>query len=366
MSVEIAIRHRFGDFTLDVAFAAPPGVTALFGRSGAGKTTVVNAVAGLLRPHEGRICIDGETLFDAARRVAVPVHRRRIGYVFQEGRLFPHLTVEQNLRYGHWFAPRPAAADFDRVVTLLGIGHLLERRPASLSGGEKQRVAMGRALLASPRLLLMDEPLASLDEGRKAEILPYLEHLRDEVRIPILYVSHSLAEVTRLATTLVTMDNGRVIRCGPVAEVLSDPAAFPTGAQEEAGAVWRARVVRHHDDGLTELDVWDERLWVARLQATVGAYVRVRIRARDIVLSLDRPQGLSALNVLPATVISVVPCDSAAAHVQLMCGADRMLARLTQRSVQALGLTPGRPCFAILKSIAVARSDIGTFTDGDV
>src|SRR5215467_4454571 len=205
MTLAIDIRHRLGSLQLDAKFDTGGGLVALFGRSGSGKTSIVNIIAGLIRPDHGCVVNDDVVLVDTARGIFVPRHRRRIGYVFQEGRLFPHLTVRQNLLYGRWFAPRAAGRgdDLERVVDLLGIGSLLERRPGRLSGGEKQRVAIGRALLADPRLLLMDEPLASLDEARKGEILPYIERLRDESRIPIVYVSHAIAEVTRLATTIV-------------------------------------------------------------------------------------------------------------------------------------------------------------------
>lgn len=211
-----------GAFRLDVALAADGGVIALFGPSGAGKTSVVNAIAGLLTPEEGRIALNGDVLFCSERRINVPPHKRRIGYVFQEGLLFPHLTVRQNLLYGRRFAPyaEPGPA-LDAVADLLGIAHLLDRRPARLSGGEKQRVALGRALLAKPRLLLMDEPLASLDAGRKEEILPHIKRLRDETRLPIVYVSHVAAEVRRLATTVARMEEGRVVAVGPVQEVLA-------------------------------------------------------------------------------------------------------------------------------------------------
>src|SRR5437667_10720461 len=220
--LEVDIEHRFGAFALDIHFRSGRGLTALFGRSGAGKTSVVNAIAGLLHPERGRIVVDGSVLLDTERGIHAPAHRRRIGYVFQEGRLFPHLTVRQNLLYGRWFTPAAERSGrLDDIVALLGIEALLGRRPALLSGGEKQRVAIGRALLASPRLLLMDEPLASLDEARKSEVLPYIETLRDEKRIPIVYVSHSLAEVARLATTLVLVADGRVAAAGPVAEIMS-------------------------------------------------------------------------------------------------------------------------------------------------
>jgi molybdate transport system ATP-binding protein len=206
---------HLGEFDINVSFNSDSGATALFGPSGAGKTSIINMVAGLLRPDHGRIVLDGETLFDEAARIDVPAWRRRIGYVFQEGRLFPHLTVQRNLDYGRWMgghATDPAASN--RVVELLNIGHLLERRPGKLSGGERQRVAVGRALLMRPRLLLLDEPLASLDTARKRDILPYLERLRDEARVPIIYVSHNAAEVRRIASHVVRIEDGRVIATG--------------------------------------------------------------------------------------------------------------------------------------------------------
>lgn len=240
--LEVSVRHSFGEFTLNASFSAPPGVTVLFGRSGSGKTTIVNAVAGLLMPDVGRIASGDWTLLDTERGIRLKPHRRRLGYIFQEGRLFPHLTVRRNLVYGTSFAPKDASrADMGRVVELLGIGRLLDRRPGALSGGEKQRVAIGRALLSAPRLILADEPLAALDDERKAEILPYFERLRDEVNIPILYVSHSASEVARLATTVVALDGGRVATQGQAAEVLGDPAVLPVGARE-AGAVLQATV----------------------------------------------------------------------------------------------------------------------------
>src|SRR5271163_1709361 len=225
--LEVDIEHRLGAFALDIHFASGRGLTVLFGRSGAGKTSVVNAIAGLIRPQRGHIAVDGAVLLDTERGVFIPAHRRRIGYVFQEGRLFPHLTVRQNLLFGRWFAPRDAAARFNDVVELLGIGPLLARRPGRLSGGEKQRVAIGRALLANPRLLLMDEPLASLDAARKDEILPYLERLRDGAMVPIVYVSHAAAEVARLATTIVLIADGSVRAVGPVAEVMGQAGLYP-------------------------------------------------------------------------------------------------------------------------------------------
>ena len=357
--LSVRLRHGFPGFTLDAGFDAPLGVTALFGRSGSGKTTIVNAVAGLLRPESGRIALDGVPLLDTARRIDMPRHRRRVGYVFQESRLFPHLTVRRNLLYGRWFAGLREDAEVARVVALLGIGSLLDRRPAGLSGGERQRVAIGRALLAAPRLLLMDEPLAALDAARKAEILPYLERLRDETRIPILYVSHAVEEVARLATTVVALEGGRVLRMGPAAEVLSDPALAPALGVRAAGAVLPATVVAHHADGLSELAVSAGRLWLPRVAAAPGSRLRVRIAAQEVIVALTRPEGLSALNILPAEVAAVRTGEGPGAMVQLRAGDDRLLARLTRRSAEALALAPGTRCFAVVKSVAVAPGDVG-------
>ena len=360
MALSVRLSHAFSGFALEAAFEAPPGITVLFGRSGSGKTTIVNAVAGLLRPEAGRIAVDGMVLLDTAAGVFVPPHRRRIGTIFQEGRLFPHLSVRGNLRYGARFAARDAPReDMGRVVELLGLGPLLERRPAGLSGGEKQRVAIGRALLSAPELILADEPLAALDEARKSEILPYFERLRDEVAVPILYVSHSASEVARLATTVVALEAGRVVRDGPAAEVLGDPSVTPAGARE-AGAVVSARIAAHHDDGLTELDAGEVPLFLPRLGRPAGAPVRVRIAAHDVILSLHRPEGISALNVLPGTVRDLRPGTGPGVLVALDTPAGRVLARVTRRSVEAMGLTVGAHLHAIVKTVSVAPGDVGT------
>jgi molybdate transport system ATP-binding protein len=285
MTLSVTLDHRFGDFALDLAFAAPAGLTALFGRSGAGKTSVVNAVAGLLRPAAGRVAVGARVLTDTEHRIFVAPHRRRIGMIFQDGRLFPHLTVRGNLRYGARFAPRGARPPaFDDVVDMLGIAALLDRRPGALSGGEKQRVAIGRALLAAPDLILADEPLAALDAARKAEILPWFERLRDAAGVPILYVSHDAAEVARLATTVVVLEAGRVTRQGPATEVLADPAVTPAGPRE-AGAVIAARVACHHADGLTELDAGGTALFVPRIAAAPGRVLRLRVPAGEVILA---------------------------------------------------------------------------------
>lgn len=359
MTLEVALFHRFEGFALGVEFEAPAGVTALFGRSGSGKSTVVNAVAGLLRPERGRIVAVGEVLLDTDAGRMVPAHRRRMGYVFQDGRLFPHLTVRQNLLYGRWFAPKGAGADFGRIVDLLGIGALLERRPGALSGGEKQRVAIGRAILSNPRLLLMDEPLAALDEARKAEILPYLERLRDELALPILYVSHSLAEVARLATTVVLLEAGRVVAAGPVGEVLADPGVAPAMGLREAGAVITARLAAQEEDGLSRLDHAGGAIFLPRVAAPLGASLRLRILARDVMIAVERPAGISALTVLAGVVEEVRTGEGPGAMVRLRVGDEALLARITQRSARMLDLAPGRAVFAVLKAVSVAQGDVG-------
>jgi molybdate transport system ATP-binding protein len=352
--LNVAVQHRFGDFTLDAAFDSAGGLTALFGRSGAGKTSLINAIAGLLRPERGRIVVDGEVLTDTERGVFVPARRRRIGYVFQEGRLFPHMTVRQNLLYGRWFARKSGpTGEVDQVIDLLGIGALLHRRPANLSGGEKQRVAIGRALLARPRLLVMDEPLASLDEARKTEILPYIERLRDAAGVPIVYVSHQVAEVARLATTLVVLTEGRVAAIGPTAAIMGRIDLFPLTGRAEAGAILATTVAGHDPAfGLTVLRAAAGELRVPHLDLPVGAALRVRIRARDVMIALAPPEGLSALNVLPGTVSEIRGADGPIVEMRLDCAGEPLIARLTRRSVETLGLTPGRPVYAVIKSIA--------------
>lgn len=356
MSLSVAIRHRFDSFMLNVAFDAPPGLTVLFGRSGSGKTSVINAVAGLLRPDQGRIIADGVTLLDTAKDVNLPPHQRRLGYVFQDARLFPHMTVRQNLDYGGRFAPKPQG-NFDEVVDLLGIAPLLSRRPAMLSGGEKQRVAIGRALLSNPALLVMDEPLASLDESRKAEILPYILRLRDTTKLPILYVSHALHEVAMLATTLVVIEAGNILRTGPAAELLAEVDLVPSLGLRDAGALLNARVAAQEPDGLTRLDCTGGPIWLPQINTPVGSTMRIRIMAQDIILSINRPEGLSALNILNATITGLSGGEGSSLFVQLSVGTDHLLARITRRSFEALGLGLGASVYAIVKSMAVAQTN---------
>lgn len=354
IEVDISLARR--GFSLAADFTAPgAGVTALFGRSGAGKTTIVQAVAGVVRPDKGRIVVEGETYFDAARGIDLPMERRRAGYVFQDARLFPHMSVERNLRYG---LKRARGADagigFAAVVDLLGIGHLLARRPHTLSGGERQRVAIGRALLAQPRLLLMDEPLAALDAVRKEEILPYLERLRDEMKLPILYVSHSIEEVLRLADRVVALKDGRQVADGPVAEVLSRADILPVIGRFDLGTVLDCTVTRHDEDyALSTLTFPGGELRVPRVAAPAGGRVRAQVRARDVALALAKPVDVSVSNLLPAVIAAVAPGEGPYADVALVVGPSRLAASVTRESAERLGLRPGQAVWAMIKSVAV-------------
>ncbi|MCU4180086.1 molybdenum ABC transporter ATP-binding protein [Bosea sp. BH3] len=357
--LDIAIRRRLGDFLLDASFTSEGRLTALFGSSGSGKTSLVNVVSGLIRPEAGHVRIEGETLVDTEAGIFLPKHRRRIGYVFQEARLFPHLTVRQNLLFGHWFVPRGTRkpAELDKVLGLLGIGHLLRRRPGALSGGEKQRVAIGRALLAEPRLLLMDEPLAALDEARKAEILPYIERLRDETRIPIVYVSHALAEVARLATTVAIVENGRIAACGPTADILSRPDLAARPRAPEASSLLTAEVIRFDEPfGLAQLKTRAGPLVIARGSLQAGQKLKIRVLASDVMLSLEPPTGISALNVLPGRITEIserTGPGGSTVHLRLICGEALIAARLTAKSAEMLELAPGKAVHAVIKSVSV-------------
>lgn len=360
MSVlSLSLRHRFaGGAALDLAFEAPGGVTALFGRSGAGKTSVIRAVAGLLAPDEARITLAGRVLTDTGAGIALPPHQRRVGYVFQEPRLFPHRSVLANILYG---APRGMRrAQRDRVVEMLDIGAVLSRRPATLSGGEAQRVAIARAILSAPDILLMDEPLASLDVARKAVILPFLERLRAEAGLPILYVSHDMAEVARLADTLVVIEGGACVAAGPAERLLSDPALVPHLGVQNAGAVLAGRLkTPNAGDGLSEVAVPGGTLTVPRIIAPDGAPLRLRIPATDILLAQSRPEGLSALNILPVTVTDVAQGRGPGVMVRLALGEAHLLARITARSARQMALAPGAQVFAVIKTVSVAPGAIG-------
>lgn len=358
--IEIDVQKRQGDFFVDVAFSSEAtGVTAIFGISGAGKTSVINMVAGLSRPDTGRISIEGRTVFDSKKGIDLPPEKRGFGYVFQDGRIFPHRSVLSNLTYGMQLVPKHRRSiGFDEVIELLGIGDLLDRRVTNLSGGEKQRVAIGRALLTSPSLLLMDEPLASLDAARKAELLPFIQRLSHKLSIPILYVSHSLDEVLNLAGTLVLLDSGRVVSVGPVEEVANQPHFTDFKNGHESGAVL-VTVVDHHDrdDGLTYLRIDGKFLKVPLYDASPGTRLRVHVNSRDVALALHPPTGTSVQNILPAVVERILEHEGPLIDVRLDMGAP-ITARITRKARRDLGLFPGQQLLVMIKSVAVSRGAI--------
>ncbi|MBC7433618.1 MAG: molybdenum ABC transporter ATP-binding protein [Rubritepida sp.] len=359
--LDVALRHGFGpdQFSLDVAFTAPhAGITVLFGPSGCGKSTILAAIAGLLRPRHGKVTLGGTTLLDTAMHIDLPPERRRLGMVFQEARLFPHLRVETNLRYGARRAPPGPGPNpdpgpgFDEVVALLGIGPLLGRRPRNLSGGERQRVALGRALLARPRLLLMDEPLAALDGARRAELLPFLARLRDVAAIPVLYVTHALDEVDALADRLVLLDAGRIL-AQDTAEALALRTDLPLSARRDAGTLIACRIAEHAcRRGLTRLEFEGGAFWVPLRAEAVGSRARIRLRARDVAGATQPPQGLSTQNILPATVTHIAEAAGGQEGFgALAVGPTALLARLTRDSVDRLALEPGQAVWAVIKAV---------------
>jgi molybdate transport system ATP-binding protein len=350
--IDARFRLDWPGFSLDVDLSLPGrGVTALFGHSGSGKTTLLRCIAGLERAREGRLAIDGEVWQDAG--CWLPPHKRPIGYVFQEASLFPHLTVMGNLRYGLKRISGTSRISLEHAIELLGIGHLLERKPDRLSGGERQRVAIARALAVSPRLLLMDEPLAALDLKRKQEILPYLERLHDALEMPVLYVSHSPDEVARLADHLVAMEGGRVIASGPLAETLAR-LDLPIRLGEDAGAILDCTVGEVDSDWqLARVDFAGGSLWTRDQGLPVGRRVRVRVLARDVSLAED-PGTSSIQNVLRGRVDALgEDAHPGLMLVRLHVGEAALLARLTKRAAASLGVRPGLELWVQVKSVAL-------------
>jgi molybdate transport system ATP-binding protein len=381
-----ALKKRDG-FTLQAQFAVPtPGIVALFGRSGCGKTTLVNIISGLLEADEADIRLDDVVLTDTRTGTVVPVERRRIGYVFQDARLFPHFTVAGNLRYGlkrakgqRWRSPRqpqqPAQVPlssggpgfaaghqsgepgqviaFDEVVALLGLGSLLNRRPHQLSGGERQRVGLGRALLSQPQLLLLDEPLASLDVARREEVLPYLEALRDRLSLPMVYVSHQFEEVLQLATHVVLMDAGQVVTQGTLSEVSLRPELRKIVGPDAVGSVLDGVITRVDSaGGVADLQVGSGILHVGLEDVAVGAHVRVQLLARDIILATQKPQGLSVRNELEGVIAELSPDDYDAVLVKVDVGGAVLLSRITREAASSLGLRPGSRVWGLVKAVS--------------
>lgn len=354
--IEVAIAKRLGTFALDVAFEAGPGVTALFGRSGSGKSTIVKAIAGLVHPDSGRIRIGDTILFDAPSKVAVAAERRSTGVVFQDGRLFPHLTVRENLLYGFNRATGAKPIDLATVTDVLGIETLLARKPATLSGGERQRVAVGRALLAQPQLLLMDEPLAALDAARKEEVLPYLEDINERFAIPIIYVTHDADEVLRLASDVVLLADGRVAAAGALGDLTQRLDLPPEAEALGSGTILRGTVERHDDThGLTLVTTPAGTFKLPRQTRDVGARIAIRVAARDVALALARPPMISVQNMFDAVVERIAPKGPHVVRIALKTGDAYLLAEITAEAASRLELAPGRSAVALVKSVALAR-----------
>jgi molybdate transport system ATP-binding protein len=351
-------------FVLDADFAFPGGCTALFGPSGSGKTTIARLIAGIERPDRGRIVVGDRVLVDTQAGIWQPVHKRRVGFVFQDGQLLPHLSVRQNLAYGRYFAPPEAASvAFDEVVDLLGIGHLLAARPPTLSGGERQRVAIGRALLAAPRILVMDEPLASLDTDRKHEILPFIERLRDDVGLPIVYVSHAVEEVARIANAVVRLADGRVIAQGTPAEVFASALPETPSDRFEAVSFLSGPVVREIAEFAISIVAHPAgEIAVPALLGGAAGLVRVAIHGTNVSLATERPRNLSVRTVLEGRVQSVVAGAGPSAIVTVeLKGGDRIAAFVTRHAIADLGLAEGRDVFALVKAVSIDERGVGRF-----
>ena len=355
MTVELNIRLQRGGFLLDANLIAPPGVTVIFGPSGSGKTTLLRAVAGLEFIDSGSISID------KANMAGVASHKRAVGYVFQEPRLLPHITVLGNLKFAHRMGRIGAGENLDEVIDLLELQPLLQRYSVALSGGEAQRVALGRALLSAPKCLCLDEPLSALDHNLKQRILPYFERLRDHTKIPILYVTHDAAEMARLADHIVLMQAGRSVLSGSVTEVLADPSAVPFLGIRAAGTVISGCVMQPDPvTGLAIMDFEGGQLTLPDLSQTVGRKIRIRIAAQDIILATEMPKGLSALNIFKGVITSMHRGQGPGVMVQFKVGETLFLARITQHSAKKMGLELGQNIFAIVKASAFDPAGIGT------
>lgn len=343
--------QQLGDHLLEVNAQIPAkGITAIFGVSGAGKTSLINAIGGLTQPQRGYIHLNNRVLFDTEKQIALPPEKRRIGYVFQDARLFPHYRVRGNLQYG---MASKMKAHFDPLVSLLGLETLLTRFPLSLSGGEKQRVAIGRALLSAPDILLMDEPLASLDLPRKRELMPYLQKLAKQVEIPLLYVSHSLEEILQLADNVLVLDSGKVKAFGTLERVWSSSAMRPWLPMNELTSVLRVQVLEQHPDyPMTALSLGDQHIWVSRVNQPVKTPLRIRIASADVSLALQPPHNTSIRNILPAQVVELIEVGDQI-EVKLRIGISELWARISPWARDELGIRPEQWLYAQIKSVSV-------------
>jgi molybdate transport system ATP-binding protein len=362
--IDVDVGLKIGVFDLEVAFGNGAGVIALFGQSGSGKSLTLGLIAGLMRPDRGRITLDGKDLVDVESGVFVPMHRRRIGLVFQDANLFPHLSVKQNLLFGRWFAPRrEREIDFDAVIETLGIGNLLARHPAGLSGGERQRVAIGRALLSCPKLLLFDEPLAALDMERKLEIMPLIEQVRDEFKVPIVYVSHAIEEVVRLATTIVVIDAGRVKAIGSPGEVFGALAGPSAESRFDRNSVLMMKVWGENAAyGLTELKHAAGIVWLAGPAGPPGRQVPIIIKATDVVLSTEPPHHLSVRSCLSGRIDAIEHNGPFVTVGIALDGEGYLYSVTTRQAFDELALARGTFVFALIKTSALDERQVAPMT----
>jgi molybdate transport system ATP-binding protein len=350
----VSVRKQQGSFALNAQFESPtPGVVALFGRSGSGKSTLINVIAGLLQADAGRVALNETVLLDTGRKIDVPAERRRIGYVFQDARLFPHLNVAANLNYARTRAAGSAFVSLERVVELLGLAPLLQRRTQQLSGGERQRVAIGRALLTQPHMLLLDEPLASLDSARREEVLPYLELLRDQLALPMVYVSHDFDEVLRLATYLVLMEGGQTVAQGGIAKMSLNPALRAIIGADAVGAVINGIVVGNSASGLTRVQVGAGELNLKLAEYPAGQTLRVQLLARDIIVATQAPQALSVRNNLKGVITAVKADEDDSDLIDIDIGGTVIMARVTRAATRDLGLAAGLKVWALVKAVSL-------------
>ncbi|MGJ0483648.1 MAG: molybdenum ABC transporter ATP-binding protein [Methylomicrobium sp.] len=354
-SITARFALEYDAFRLDVDLCLPgSGVSVLFGPSGSGKTSLLRCIAGLERPAQGYLEVNGAVWQDSRRGLFLPPHKRRLGYVFQEANLFPHLTVYGNLCFGlKRIGKKPAEAGLEQTIELLGIGHLLDRMPERLSGGEKQRVGIARALVLNPDILLMDEPLAALDFQRRQEILPYLSQLHQALEIPVVYVTHAWQEAARLADQLVIISAGGVLAAGPLADTLSR-IELPLAQDRKAVMVWQGRIAAHEAEyHLTRVDFAGTELCMPAIEAPVGTPLRLQIFARDVSIALDAPQTTSILNVLPATITGMADDRKGQTVVRVKTGAETLLAHITSKSRQLLNLQVGKSVYVQIKGTSI-------------
>ncbi|WP_341662828.1 molybdenum ABC transporter ATP-binding protein ModC [Vibrio sp.] len=362
-NIRVFFKQQLGHTTFDIDVTIPnQGITSVFGKSGAGKTSLINVIAGLTKPDQGEVTVSGTTLFCSETKVNVPTHKRKVGYVFQDSRLFPHYSVKGNLLYG---VTRQDNQHFDKIVDLLDLQSLLHRYPSQLSGGEKQRVAIGRALLCKPSVLLMDEPLASLDMPLKQELMPYLEHLAREIQLPIIYVSHSLFELVRLANHIVVIEDGRVVASGPLEAIWSTSVLSQWQNSNHQGSLFEASLSSHNNNyALSQLKLAkDVYLWVQKLEMPLESKLRVQVKAADVSISLDEPSQTSIRNILPSKVVEICTPDkngkSKNVFIKLQLAEQCFLwASITIWARDELALKEGLEVFAQIKGVSVTKNDI--------